>query len=486
MQRSLLSKVIFSAALISFLLFNLTISPAGPAGAATTSETGFAPRETEITTDVEAATEPAQRAELSKANDFVKDHKFEEALKIIDESINYFEKKVMETASVYVCFTANADYDKFVNENKAKGKIVRIDSCFCQALHLKAFILASTGKTDLAMKYLEREAALAPCSSSPLCEMGYIYNLSKKSTDARAIYEKSLEMCEKYPASNPSKIKAAALRGLGFVYIEIGDLKKARSLYEDSLRIDPNNSTALQELEYISGIEKKKLVKRQPLMDAILEGNEAKFKSAVEGGADINMKVDEEITPLMAAAAKGRVEMVKTLLEKGASVDARDNKGWFPLMYAVEGGTADIVKLLIEKKADIRAATDEGYYPLFWAAFRGHDEIAAFLVEKGAELDKKTKLGFTPFLAAAMSGRDKTIKMLLDKGVNVNTIQESAGVNALMMAISGKHVSTVKLLIEKGIDVNRKSPEGMSPLKAAKAENNEELVEILKKAGAKE
>jgi len=45
--------------------------------------------------------------------------------------------------------------------------------------------------------------------------------------------------------------KAIAWRGLGYTYVELGELEKAQQAYEESLRLEPGNSIATDELEYI-------------------------------------------------------------------------------------------------------------------------------------------------------------------------------------------------------------------------------------------
>ena len=44
---------------------------------------------------------------------------------------------------------------------------------------------------------------------------------------------------------------AVALRGRGFVLVEMGQLDEAETAFEDSLELDPNNPIALNELQYV-------------------------------------------------------------------------------------------------------------------------------------------------------------------------------------------------------------------------------------------
>jgi len=46
-------------------------------------------------------------------------------------------------------------------------------------------------------------------------------------------------------------LRPLVLRGLGYTYIELQDLDRAEALYRQSLEIEPGNTTAERELEYI-------------------------------------------------------------------------------------------------------------------------------------------------------------------------------------------------------------------------------------------
>ena len=90
-------------------------------------------------------------------------------------------------------------------------------------------------------------------------------------------------------------------------------------------------------------------------------------------------------------------------------------------------------------------------------------------------------------IAAAFKGDTETVRLLLDKGANVNAKDEDGG-TALMFASVNGHTDTVKMLLKRGANPNitAKSSSGtVSALIYAKRMGHEEIVNILKKAGAK-
>ena len=142
-----------------------------------------------------------------------------------------------------------------------------------------------------------------------------------------------------------------------------------------------------------------------------------------------------------AAARKGDVAAVKALLDKGVDVNAKTQYGATALSYACDKGHLEVVKLLVERGADVNVKdTFYGEVPLGWAVPKGHVEIVKLLLEKGAQ------------------GRDR----------------------ALVQAAASGKTEIVKVVLEKG----GLKPESLtSAMSAATRSKNDEIVELLKKAG---
>ncbi len=153
-----------------------------------------------------------------------------------------------------------------------------------------------------------------------------------------------------------------------------------------------------------------------------------------------NPTLNEE---LIAAARKSNVEAVKTLLAKGADVNAKTEYGATPLFFACDRGNVEIVKLLLAAGADIDVR--DTFYkatPTSWALQRDQAEVVKLLVEKKPASKEPTTA----------------------------------------MAVTMGQVKTVETLLALG-DFK---PESLSMwLTIAEKNDNKEIVEALKKAGAK-
>jgi ankyrin repeat protein len=83
-----------------------------------------------------------------------------------------------------------------------------------------------------------------------------------------------------------------------------------------------------------------------PLRLAVIHGHMAAAEALLNGGADPNVKDDQNIPLLHQAVIRGKKEMVELLLDKKAGVNTKDSDGETPLDEAEEQGNKDIIELL--------------------------------------------------------------------------------------------------------------------------------------------
>jgi ankyrin repeat protein len=157
------------------------------------------------------------------------------------------------------------------------------------------------------------------------------------------------------------------------------------------------------------------------------------------------------------------------------------------MIIAARTGNLEKVKELVEKGADLKArekVVGEGHTALFNAASAGHTDVVKFLIEKGAEVNKQPGK-VTSLMMAAWAGKTDTVRVLLQAGADPNAKDEK-GWTALADVARKGYIEIARLLIEKDADVNVRLTDGNTPLSWASATKNQEMMELLKRAGATE
>lgn len=224
-----------------------------------------------------------------------------------------------------------------------------------------------------------------------------------------------------------------------------------------------------------------------PLLAAADEGNVDRVRSLIAEGADVNATTGSGPTALILAVEGGYLDVAKILLSKGADVNAKDNSGQTALIYAAKKGHLDILQQLLERGADLNVRDKDGNTALGLAVGLGHTGVVQALVDKGADVNGEQGNYWLPLAIAAEEGHTDIVQMLLSKGATVNA-KDAYGWTALCWAVAvfEGHTDVVKALIAANADVNVKCPPEGTALRMATQKGRTELIQLLKKAGAKE
>lgn len=221
---------------------------------------------------------------------------------------------------------------------------------------------------------------------------------------------------------------------------------------------------------------------------AIEDHNVDAIKQLLASGASPDTPIEygeHAITPLMKAAWDKDEKIVAVLLAAGAKINSKatDTKET-ALMNAVTQDSSTIVKMLLDAGADVSAKNKFDFNAFTSAVAAGNQEIAGLLLDHGAKVEEGAS-GLTPLQFAASAGNVDMIRFLAKRGANVNHGAKSGEQTALLSAIYGAHPEAVQALIDLKADVNSKTKDGTTPLKAAQKGDQDDIIKILKAAGAK-
>jgi hypothetical protein len=227
--------------------------------------------------------------------------------------------------------------------------------------------------------------------------------------------------------------------------------------------LEKNWFNRIDELEYIDAILYKGIVYREEdapdehkaginLFHACQRDQEERVKEAITQGADVNF-IHSLLTPLIVASSYGSKNIVELLLKHGADPNL-DIDGKTALIMAVDNEHLDVVEVLLKYNAnpDIQEVPSDGWTALLYAISRENIPIVQTLIDYGADPNVYSR-GWTPLVFASLKG----------------------------------DVEVVEILLEAGADPNIKAPMSDTALNAAKrTSENDEIVTLLKKYGAKE
>jgi len=209
----------------------------------------------------------------------------------------------------------------------------------------------------------------------------------------------------------------------------------------------------------------------------------------------LNSIFPQQFNPLADAVIKKDTAKIEQLLQTGVDVNTQHpTSGTTALMIASSYYYYDdIVEFLIRKGAKIDLQDSEGKTALLWAASNSLPN-AKILIANGAKVNIAANDGMTPFLQATLGVSSGKVSielcdLLRKKGANINAAlskQSAKGWTALHYAAVNGDVELVRYLVKYGANVNKSTGEGSTPLFLARLGDHEEVVQILKKAGAQE
>jgi uncharacterized protein len=195
----------------------------------------------------------------------------------------------------------------------------------------------------------------------------------------------------------------------------------------------------------------------------------------------------KELSDAVGQGFESDLNKVKEIIDKGVGVNGFNEYGCTSILRAVSFGFNKIstVRILLEAGANPNLGDDDGdETPLMRAT---NDEICSLLIDAGADVNAQRSNGLTALMiTSGIWGGLAKIKVLIKAGADVN-IKDEYGKTALMYAAEQSgHLEKVKLLVEAGADINAKDNTGNNVLSFAKKSENNEIIQLLIKAGASE
>jgi uncharacterized protein len=195
-------------------------------------------------------------------------------------------------------------------------------------------------------------------------------------------------------------------------------------------------------------------------------------------------------TGLHRAAVTDDIAAIRQAGNDKSLLDARDAYGRTPLMIAVYAKRVDAATALVSAGADLDALDRDRYDVVTIASVADDVSMLKLVLAAGAKAGQTTSpYDGTALIAAAHLGYVEVVKTLIAAGApldHVNNLNWTALIESIVLGDGGPdHIACLTALIEAGADVNIADGNGVSPLQLAERHGYDEMVRLLKAAGAK-
>lgn len=179
----------------------------------------------------------------------------------------------------------------------------------------------------------------------------------------------------------------------------------------------------------------------EEFLQAAADGDLAVVEQAIEAGADLEARDEEQRTALLLAATHDHVDVARALVEAGASPDAVDAQHDTPWLVTGVTGSVEMAEVLLAGEPDQTLKNRYGGISIIPASERGHVEYVRFAATlPGVDVNHVNNLGWTALLEAVILGdggpaHQEIVQILLDAGAD-RSIADKDGVTALEHAQS--------------------------------------------------
>ncbi len=195
---------------------------------------------------------------LALTYEMIKNDDQEVALRILNDVIAQFEQRYQLPLDAKLSSKASSDKDIYSIKNAAMEKdAVDLASYWNDILYLKAYTLVELAELKPAIKVLDTAIAYDAKRANSYSELGHIYQVFGDWELAKYNYAQALKVSQYSEPELQVEHKTRALRGLGFVAIEQGELDIAEEYYHKSLVLDPMDEMAESELLYITKLRQQ-------------------------------------------------------------------------------------------------------------------------------------------------------------------------------------------------------------------------------------
>jgi len=174
--------------------------------------------------------------------------------RVVANAPHEYARDFMRGDTRCIRFWDDEEFMHFALREKARGpsqQIAWVKSAYPQAFYVLGYIAVERGALDEALKWLDAGLRLEPHPRLKL-EKAHVLAAQGEIDEAVRLQEEVIALGAEVPAST----RAQALRSLAVDLVERGRLEEAERHLHESLKLDPDNATAVGELAYVNALRR--------------------------------------------------------------------------------------------------------------------------------------------------------------------------------------------------------------------------------------
>ena len=212
------------------------------------------------TIHVTDADDAANQIGLRTAIDMIQQGQPQIAVAMLDKLIPRLDQQHANRRRTVFCAHTQAEALFYMGlAGVARRDAVAVNGDYCDAYFFRGYANVDLHKPEAAEADFTKALALVPNNPHYLSEMGELQSNKRDWDRALGYYERARDAATAYAPENRQLAELTrALRGIGYVDVELGKLDEAEAMYRRCLELDPGDEKAQGELGYVLDLKAKR------------------------------------------------------------------------------------------------------------------------------------------------------------------------------------------------------------------------------------
>lgn len=210
----------------------------------------------QVQVSIQAGEDPTLSAQIEAATRLIQHGQFLQAIQgPIRKTLASFPDAIAKGDTRYYSTTSPTDALLYAGMNAGKYSHINVMSgAWVRALFLEGFAYNSLHRYEEARRALTLATALSPMNPHLFNELGYTCERLKDWPQAMQAFKNAENAADFLDGKRKVDEKTRAIRGQGYVLVELNKLDEAQAAYHRALAIDPGDVKSMGQLHYIQEV----------------------------------------------------------------------------------------------------------------------------------------------------------------------------------------------------------------------------------------